>query len=108
MTMRLKERIGEEKAYEVVQALVIPVGLAVQHANFRCVEARRTFENLITYMQRTNWEGPTCWNRVEILSRASTSMRYVFTNACSTKCILSVISLAVGVLVAVIIVFSKG
>ena len=70
MYIRLKGRIGKEKAYEVVRALVLPVGLAVQQINFRCVEASRTFENLITYMQRTNREGPTRWNRVEILEQS--------------------------------------
>lgn len=70
MYIRLKGRIGKEKAYEVLRALVLPAGLAVQQSNFRCVEARRTFENLITYIQRTNREGPTRWNRVEILEQS--------------------------------------
>jgi hypothetical protein len=66
MYIRLKGRIGMEKAYEVVRALVIPVGLAVQQSNFRCVGPRRTFEHLIIYMQRTNREGPTRWNKLDL------------------------------------------
>ncbi len=51
MYIRLKERLGQEKAYEVVRAFVIPVGLIIQQGNFRNVEAPRTFENLIKYQQ---------------------------------------------------------
>lgn len=70
MYLRLKERIGQEKAYEIIRAIVIPLGLALQQGNFRAVEARRTFENLITYQQRTHREGPTRWNKMEILQQS--------------------------------------
>lgn len=67
MYLQLKERIGQEKAYEIIRAIVIPLGLALQQGNFRVVEARRTFENLITYQQRTHRESLTRWNKMEIL-----------------------------------------
>jgi predicted ArsR family transcriptional regulator len=70
MYMRLKDRIGQEKAFEIIRAIVIPLGLALQHSNFRAVEAPRTFENLIAYQQRTNREGPTRWNKMEILEQS--------------------------------------
>jgi hypothetical protein len=69
MYIRLKERIGQEKACEVMRAIVVPIGLALQQGNFRVVEAPRTFENLITYQQRTHREGPTRWNKMEILQQ---------------------------------------
>jgi hypothetical protein len=69
MYIRLKARIGQEKAYEVLRAVVVPVGLALQQGNFRNVEAPRSFENLITYQQRTHREGITRWNTVEILEQ---------------------------------------
>ena len=74
--IRLKERLGQEKAYEIVRAFVLPVGLLVQQGNFRNVEAPRTFENLITYQQRTNREGPTRWNKMEVVEQSD--LRYEF------------------------------
>ena len=70
MYIRLKERLGQKKAYEIVRALVLPVGLMIQQGNFRNVEAPRTFENLIAYQQRTNQEGPTRWNKMEVLEQS--------------------------------------
>jgi len=70
MYIRLKKRIGESAAYEIVRALVLPIGLAIQQGNFRNVEAPRTFENLKNYQQRTNREGPTRWNEMEIIEES--------------------------------------
>ena len=70
MYIRLKSKVGQEKAYEIVRAFVLPVGLAVQQGNFRNVESPRTFENLIAYQQRTNREGPTRWNEMEIVEQS--------------------------------------
>jgi len=74
--IRLKDRVGQEKAYEIMRAVILPIALAVQQGNFRSVEAGRTFENLIHYQQRTNREGPTRWNRMEIEEQSG--KRYVF------------------------------
>ena len=74
--IRLKDRVGREKAYEIMRAVILPIALAVQQGNFRSVEAGRTFENLIHYQQRTNREGPTRWNRMEIDEQSE--KRYAF------------------------------
>jgi len=76
MYMRLKENLGREKAYEIMRAVILPIALAVQQGNFRSVEAGRTFGNLIKYQQRTNREGPTRWNRMEIEEQSE--KRYAF------------------------------
>ena len=76
MYLRLKERVGQEKAYEIVRACTLPIGLALQQGSFRTVEAPRTFENLVAYQQRTNREGPTRWNKMEILEQSA--HRYEF------------------------------
>jgi hypothetical protein len=70
MYKRLKDRLGQEKAYEVTRACILPIGLALQQGNLRAVEAPRTFENLIAYQQRTNREGPTRWNKMDILEQS--------------------------------------
>lgn len=67
MYLRLKERLGREKAYEIVRAFVIPVGLAVQQGTLRTVEAPRTFENFIAFHERMSREGLTRWSRKEVL-----------------------------------------
>ena len=69
MYIRLKAMFGQENAYEVLRAIVVPIGLAIQQGNFRTLEAPRSFENLITYQQRTHREGITRWNTVEILEQ---------------------------------------
>lgn len=76
MYIRLKERLDNEKAYEIMRAVILPIALGVQQGNFRSVEAGRTFENLIKYQQRTNREGPTRWNRMEIEEQSG--KRYAF------------------------------
>ena len=70
MYIRLKARVGQDKAYEIVRAFVLPIGLAIQQGSFRNVEAPRTFENLIAYQQRTNREGLTRWNKMEVLEQS--------------------------------------
>jgi hypothetical protein len=42
MYIRLKEKPGQEKAYEIMRAVILPIALAVQQGNFRSVEAGRT------------------------------------------------------------------
>jgi len=70
MYLRLKGQLGQEQAYEIVRAFVLPIGLALQQSNFRSVEAPRSFENLIAYQQRTNREGITRWNTMQILEQS--------------------------------------
>ena len=74
--IRLKERLGQEQAFEIMRTVFLTTGLAVQLGNFRAVEAPRTFENLISYQQQTNREGPTRWNKMEILEQSDN--RYEF------------------------------
>ncbi|MBC3886778.1 hypothetical protein GH810_00405 [Acetobacterium paludosum] len=65
----LKNDMESEKALSLVKASFLPVGLAMQMGNFRYVEDKHTFENLINYQQRTNKEGPTQLNRMEIIEQ---------------------------------------
>lgn len=60
-----------DTAFSLVAAVILPMGLAVQMANFRFVEAERNLENLVHYQQRTNREGPTKLNKMEITEQSS-------------------------------------
>ncbi|MBN1531784.1 MAG: L-2-amino-thiazoline-4-carboxylic acid hydrolase [Spirochaetes bacterium] len=71
-----REKVGDDTALSLVSAVVLPVGLATQLANFRYVEDSRSFENLIAYQQRINREGPTRLNRMEILEQSGSRYRF--------------------------------
>ncbi len=77
--IRLKREIEKEKAFEVIRAVVLCSGLAVQQANFRNVEDNRTFENLIKYQQRAKNEGSTKLNKMEIISQTESKYMYKVT-----------------------------
>ena len=74
--IRLRKKIGQEKAFEIIRTAIITSGLAVQQANFRNIESKRSFENLIQYQQRANTEGSTKLNRMEIIEQ--TEKKYEF------------------------------
>lgn len=74
--IRLKKKIGEEKAFEVIRAAILTYGLAIQQASFRNVEDVRSFENLKKYQQKTNNEGITKLNTMEIIEENKS--RYEF------------------------------
>jgi hypothetical protein len=74
--IRLKRRVGQEKAFEIIRAAVLVSGLAIQQAHFRTVEERRSFENLIENQQRANREGSTRLNTMNIIERSES--RYEF------------------------------
>lgn len=65
----LKKEMEPEQALSIVMVSFLPAGLAMQMGNFRYVEDNHTFENLITYQQRTNKQGPTRLNRMEIIEQ---------------------------------------
>jgi len=72
-----RKKLDRERALSLVKAVGIPIALSVQMANFRYVEAERNLGNLIRFQKRTNREGPTRMNRIEI--RKETDRAYHFT-----------------------------
>jgi hypothetical protein len=80
--IRLKEKVGKEKAFEIVRVAVLTSGFAVQQANFRNAENERTFSNLIKFQQRANTEGSTKLNTIEVIEQ--TDKKYEFR---VTKCL---------------------
>jgi len=68
--IRLRRRVGQEKAFEIIRACLLTIGLSIQQANFRNVEAKRTFENLKKFQQKTNKEGITKLNAMEIIEES--------------------------------------
>jgi len=89
---RLKKIIGKEKAFELIRAILLTNGLALQQANFRTVEAERTFENLKKYQKLTNAEGITSLNTMTI--NEDTHCKYAYT---VTRCVFSELFSYLGV-----------
>jgi len=77
--LRLQEKMDKKKAFEVTRAVVLTTGLAVQQANFRNVEAERTYSNLITYQKRANKEGSTKLNTMEIIEESENRYEFIVT-----------------------------
>ncbi|HOP03384.1 MAG TPA: L-2-amino-thiazoline-4-carboxylic acid hydrolase [Tenuifilaceae bacterium] len=78
--IRLREKIGQEKAFEIMRAGILTTGLAIQQANFRNVEKKRTFENLRKFQQKLNKEGITKQNKMEILEESDKKYEFKVTS----------------------------
>lgn len=77
-----RQKLDSKKALSLVKAVSIPMGLSVQMANFRYVEAERTLKNLIKYQKRTNMEGPTRKNEMKVITENESSYIFQIENEC--------------------------
>lgn len=80
--IRLRQEIGQKKAFEILRTSVLTSGFAIQQANFRNVEAERSFQNLKIYQAKANKEGSTKLNTLEIIE--DSEEKYEFR---VTKCV---------------------
>ena len=76
MYIIMKEKIEKERALSTIQAIMIPVAIAVQLGNFRYAETKRSFENLKKYHEMAISESPTRTNVKEIIE--SSDKKYHF------------------------------
>lgn len=76
MYSELKKEMEAEQALSIVKASILPVGLAMQMGNFRYVEDKHNFENLIKYQQLTNKQGPTKLNKMEVIKQDSKTYQF--------------------------------
>lgn len=74
--IRLQKHLTKDKAFEVIRATILCAGFAVQQSNFRNVEAKRCYQNLIKYQQLAKKEGSTKLNQMEVIEQSDT--RYTF------------------------------
>jgi hypothetical protein len=77
--IRLRKKIGQENAFEIIRACILTSGLAIQQANFRNVEAERTFENLKKYQKKANKEGSTKLNTMVVLEESEQKYEFRIT-----------------------------
>jgi len=77
--LRLKEENGNNQAFEIIRVCLLTTGIAVQQANFRNVEAYRTFDNLKKYQQEANKSGSTKLNIMEIIEESEKKYEFRIT-----------------------------
>jgi len=67
--LHLKERLGPEKAFEIMRVAILTGGLAKWNLQFHTVAVPRTFENLCAQEKRMNETGITRWNTLEVVEQ---------------------------------------
>ncbi len=67
--IRLKERIGQKKAYETMRVAVLTGGIAQWNLAYATMTRERTFANLCEQELVVNQTGPTRWNTMEVIER---------------------------------------
>ena len=88
----LKERIGQQKAFEIVRVAMLTGGLAKWNLQFETVDRPRTFANLFEQELRVNQTGVTRWNTLEVVER--TERRFELK---VTRCLYDELAKSVGV-----------
>ncbi len=74
--IRLKGKLGQEEAFALARAIIIPLGMAVYGAEFCLVEAPRTWENFRDFVELSNKQGAIRWSKVEMEERGDTLYKY--------------------------------
>lgn len=64
---RLKQRIGQPKAFEILRVALLTGGIAKWNLQFETVDRPRTFRNLLEQELRVNQTGVTRWNTLEVV-----------------------------------------
>jgi hypothetical protein len=74
--LRLKNRLGQEQALALARAFILPLGMAAYGAEFGLVEAPRTWDNFMKYLDRSLKQGAIRWSEVEVQECSQTVRRY--------------------------------
>lgn len=67
--INLKNKLGAEKAFEIMRIALLTGGVAKQSILFDSINKPRTFENFIEQELQINKTGTTKWNNLEIISK---------------------------------------
>lgn len=78
--VQLRKVTSKDIAYEITRACILTSGIAVQQANFMCVERERTFKNLIKYHKKANVIGSTKLNKFKITRETDDKYYYEVTD----------------------------
>lgn len=76
MYLRLKERLGRDRAFALMRAVIVPVAMVWYGAGFRLVEAPRTYENIIRFHELVHEKMLTEDGNLKIDERSDSRYRY--------------------------------
>ena len=68
--IKLKEKIGQQRAFEVMRIAILTGGLAQWNFQYGAAEKERTFKNLCDAEIEVNKTGFTQWNTLEVVERS--------------------------------------
>lgn len=68
--INLKEKIGQQRAFEVMRIAILTGGLAQWNLQYGAAEKERTFKNLCDAEIEVNKSGFTQWNTLEVVERS--------------------------------------
>jgi L-2-amino-thiazoline-4-carboxylic acid hydrolase len=68
--INLKEKIGQQRAFEVMRVAILTGGLAQWNLQYGAAEKERTFKNLCDAEIEVNKSGFTQWNTLEVVERS--------------------------------------
>lgn len=66
---RLKDRLGQPLAFEIMRVATLTGGIAQWNVQYDTLNTSRTFENFVEQEIRANQSGVTRWNTLEIIER---------------------------------------
>jgi len=74
--IRLKHRLDQERALALARAIILPLGVAAYGAEFGVVEAPRTWNNFMGFLDRSFERGAIRWSKVEGEELTGTTRSY--------------------------------
>jgi hypothetical protein len=89
----LEERIGQDKAFQAVEQMLIPIGCAEQWDHLRAIDVtgKAPMERLRTFNERMDRKGSPRFNRREVLRQDDQICHFII-----TRCVFSDFFTAVG------------
>ena len=90
--MKLKQKIGQRKAFEIMRVAILTGGVAKQSLLFETIARERTFQNFITQELEINRTGTTRWNTLEIVERTDSRFEIKI-----TRCLFHELTCSLGI-----------
>ncbi len=90
--INLKNKLGNEKAFEIMRIVLLTGGVAMQSILFDSINKPRTFENFIEQELQINKTGTTKWNNLEIISKDKNKFEIKI-----TKCLYHELTTSLGI-----------
>jgi hypothetical protein len=89
---RLKARVGQPRAFEILRVATLTGGIAQWNVQYDTIDTPRTFDNFIDQELKANQSGITRWNKLEIVERGSDRFALKV-----TRCLFHELCVAAGV-----------